>query len=157
MGVLLLDDAGFGTRASLARALGLTNCEKAMPYAGLYCGGIIGDVPEVSFTVFAERLRAVLQENIICHQNNNNPVKKAAVAAGGGNMTTEMRIAAEAGCDTYITGEYALYSQQYAHFTGMNLMVGSHTNTEIPGVKSMAELLTAHTDVEIIRLSEPDY
>ena len=69
-------------------------------------------------------------------------------------MTTEMRIAAEAGCDTYITGEYALYSQQYARHAGMNLLVGSHTNTEILGVKSMAEGLARETDIKIIRLPE---
>lgn len=33
-------------------------------------------------------------------------------------MTREMKIAADAGCGTYITGEYVLYSQQYAGTPG---------------------------------------
>ena len=58
--------------------------------------------------------------------------------------------------DTYVTGEYALYSQQYAGFCGMNLFVGSHTNTEILGVKSMAERLTCGGKIELIRIREPN-
>jgi Rrf2 family protein len=55
-----------------------------------------------------------------------------------------------------VTGEYALYSQQYAGFCGMNLFVGSHTNTEILGVKSMAERLTCGGRIELIRIREPN-
>lgn len=84
------------------------------------------------------------------------PVCRIAVAAGGGNMTSDMRAAVELGCDTYVTGEYALYSQQYAGFCGMNLFVGSHTNTEILGVKSMAERLTCGGRIELIRIREPN-
>lgn len=80
-----------------------------------------------------------------------------AVAAGGGNMTNEMRIAVENGCDTYVTGEYALYSQQYAEHSGMNLFVGSHTNTEILGVETMAKLISKHTDIQIVRITEPNF
>ncbi len=149
-----LDDAAFGTSASLAKAIGMFNCKRVMPYEDVYCAGLIGEVLETGFQDFALRLKDILQEDIRCFCNNRGPVRKAAVAAGGGNMTTEMRIAAEAGCDTYITGEYALYSQQYARHAGMSLLVGSHTNTEILGVKSMAEGLARETDIKIIRLPE---
>lgn len=52
-------------------------------------------------------------------------LRRVAVAAGGGNMTGEMRISVENGCDTYVTGEYVLYSRQYARHAGMNLLVGA--------------------------------
>ena len=71
-------------------------------------------------------------------------------------MTSDMRAAVELGCDTYVTGEYALYSQQYARFCGMNLFVGSHTNTEILGVKNMAEQLAGGNQVDLIRIKEPN-
>ena len=152
-----LDDAGFGTSASLAKALGLTGCIKVMPYADLYYGGVIGNREAEDFNVFREQLSHILKEDVRGYQNNDRPVKRVAVAAGGGNMTTDMQIAVKQGCDTYVTGEYVLYSQQYAEFSGMNLLVGSHTNTEILGVEAMAELLGSSTDVRLIRIPEPNY
>jgi putative NIF3 family GTP cyclohydrolase 1 type 2 len=152
-----LDDAEFGTSASLAKALGIRNCRKVMPYAEIYYGGVIGDMPAIEFSSLSNKLTDILQEEIRCYQNNNKLIQKVAVAAGGGNMTNEMRIAVENGCDTYITGEYVLYSQQYAEHSGMNLFVGSHTNTEILGVESMAKLISKETDIQIVRLAEPNY
>lgn len=151
-----LDDADFGTSASLAQALGMKNCKKVMPYRELYYGGVAGEIVPVDFESFSERLTNILQENVRCLRNNDRPVRRIAVAAGGGNMTSDMRVAVELGCDTYVTGEYALYSQQYARFCGMNLFVGSHTNTEILGVKSMAERLACEGKIELIRITEPN-
>ena len=151
-----LDDADFGTSASLAQALGMKGCKKVMPYREQYYGGVAGEIDPTDFESFAASLSHILQENVRCHRNNDRPVCRIAVAAGGGNMTSDMRTAVELGCDTYVTGEYALYSQQYAGFCGMNLFVGSHTNTEILGVKSMAERLTCGGKIELIRIREPN-
>lgn len=149
-----LDDADFGTSASLAKALGINKTKKELPYAGLYYGGRMGELDrEVSFESFADRLSEILEEPVRQYQNHNG-VKKICVAAGGGNLTTEMKIAAERGCDTYVTGEYSLYSAQYARFAGMNLLVGSHTNTEIFGVQAMAEKVVEGTTVDIKRIWE---
>lgn len=152
-----LDDADFGTSASLAKALGIGNCKKVMPYAELYYGGVIGDMPPIGFSSLLKKLSDILQEELRCFQNNDKIIQKVAVAAGGGNMTNEMRVAVENGCDAYITGEYVLYSQQYAEHSGMNLFVGSHTNTEILGVETLAELISKQTDIQIIRITEPKY
>lgn len=152
-----LDDAEFGTSASLAKALGMRGLEKVMPYADIYYGGVTGEVEPVDFNVFSEMLTDILKEQVRCYQNNANRVRKVAVAAGGGNMTTEMRIAAEAGCDTYVTGEYVLYSQQYAQHVGMNLFVGSHTNTEILGVESLVQKIAGDKEIRIIKIDEPNY
>lgn len=152
-----LDDAEFGTSSSLADALGLGSCYKVMPYADVYLGGVIGDRSPVTFETFTEELTEILREPLRCFKNNERPVRKIAVAPGARNMTAEMKIAYEAGCDTYITGEYVMYTQQYAQFTGMNLIVGSHTGTEIMGVGAMAKRLAADTDLELLRLDEPGY
>ena len=152
-----LDDAGFGTSSSLAAALGVKNCQKVMPYAEVFFGGVAGDVEPAGFDRFAGKLEQILGENIRCYQNHEGPVRRVAVAAGGGNMTNEMRIAVENGCDTYVTGEYVLYSQQYAQHVGMNLLVGSHTNTEILGVEAMAQRLARGTGLKLVRISEPNY
>lgn len=149
-----LDDADFGTSASLAKALGINKTKKELPYVEIYYGGRMGELDsEVSFETFAARLSELLEEPVRQYQNHAG-VKKICVAAGGGNLTTEMKIAAEKGCDTYVTGEYSLYSAQYARFVGMNLLVGSHTNTEVLGVKAMSEKLVKGTTMEIKRIWE---
>jgi len=152
-----LDDADFGTSASLAKALGIEKKKVDMPYMNIFHAGIIGNLPPVAFDEFILKLTAVLDEPVRSFQNNEKPVQKVAVVTGGGNMTGDMQRAVNEECDTYITGEYVLYSQQYAKLHEMNLLVGSHTNTEILGVASMAKELTKDTDIQIMRIAEPNY
>lgn len=154
----VLDDAPFGTNASLAELIGLRNCYQIIPYPiNCYCG-IVGELePALSFDDLSKHLSAVLGESIRQFRNNNRPIRKVGIATGGGNMTTDMKKAVDECCDAYITGEYVLYSQQYAQLEELNLFIGSHTNTEIYGVKSMAELLIQDTGLELVRISEPNY
>lgn len=152
-----LDDAEFGTSASLAKALGIVKEMTDMPYMEVFQCGVIGELPPISIDEFSKRLSDILGEPIRCFQNSQRPVQKAAVVTGGGNMTGEMQRAVEHGCDTYVTGEYVLYSQQYAKLHNMNLLVGSHTNTEILGVESMAKLMCQETDIRLVRIEEPGY
>ena len=60
------------------------------------------------------------------------------------------------GCDTYITGEANLYSVQYARHLNMNLIVGTHTHTEFPGVESLANKLRSSTGLEFVPIHEED-
>lgn len=84
-------------------------------------------------------------------------ISKICVVTGAGNMTNDIKIAVDNNCDTYVTGEYNLYSQQYSKFTGINLMVGSHTNTEIPGVFQLVNKLIENTSIEAVKLTEETY
>ncbi|AMP21350.1 hypothetical protein AZF37_09490 [endosymbiont 'TC1' of Trimyema compressum] len=77
--------------------------------------------------------------------------------AGAGNMTPDMQLAIDEDCDAYITGEYNLYSELFGKFTGINLLIGSHANTEILGIKNLAKLLIAGTDVKAIKIKEKNY
>jgi len=154
---LPLDDADFGTGSSLANALNLQNCQKAIP-EGIYLCSVIGETQTpIAFEHFSKQLTNILQESIRAYQNNNNPVHKVCITTGGGNSTKDIKSAVDYKCDTYVTGEYNLYSQQYAEFAGINLLVGSHTNTEILGVHQMVKLLVADTDIDMIRLHEENY
>ncbi len=153
-----LDDAAFGTSASLAVALGLKNTRRAIPYEGIYLAGVVGTLETpAAFQPFASQLSDILGEPVRAFQNNSGPVQKVCVVTGAGNMTNDIQLAANDGCDTYITGEYNLYSQQYAKFAGIHLLVGSHTNTEISGVLHLAEKLVENTGMEAVRLSEENY
>ena len=153
-----LDDADFGTNASLVAKIGLTNRHKIIPYEEIFFCGLKGELEiPLAFEEFTSKISNILEEPVRAYQNNDKPLHKVAVATGGGNMTNDMKVAVDEGCDTYITGEYVLYSQQYAKLHHMNLIVGSHTNTEVWGVESMAKKLTEDTEVEIIRMEEPNY
>jgi putative NIF3 family GTP cyclohydrolase 1 type 2 len=153
-----LDDAVFGTSSALADALKLTETYKEIPYGEIYLAGVIGVLENpIDFGQFEKSLSDILGEPIRAFKNNRKPVHKICVATGGGNMTTDIKIAVVNDCDTYITGEYSLYSQQYSKFAGINLMVGSHTNTEILGVFQLVNKLIENTNIEAIRLAEENY
>ena len=153
-----LDDAEFGTSSSLANALELKNSYKAIVYEDIYFAGVIGDLEsQVDFEQFSENLSDILGEPIRAFKNNNNPVSKVCVVTGGGNMSNDIKTAVENGCDTYITGEYSLYTHQYSNFAKINLMVGSHTNTEVLGVYQLVEILTKNTSIEVVKLPEENY
>ena len=146
-----LDFAEFGTCASLASALNLKNTKSD------YCPFIGETEKPIEFEQFSNQLADILQEPIRAYKNNNTPIQKVCVVTGGGNLTNDIKVAVDYKCDTYITGEYVLYSQQYAKFTGINLLVGSHTNTEILGVRQMGTRLVTGTDIELIQLHEENY
>lgn len=80
------------------------------------------------------------------------------IITGAGNSTINIRDAFNAGCDVYITGEKTLYTVQYAQFVGMNLIVGSHTFTEIFGVRALAEKIKElFSYLEIVELEEEHF
>ena len=61
-------------------------------------------------------------------------------------------------CDTYITGEYGMYLQHYAQFHKINLIIGSHTKTEIIGVRSFVNKIISHfDDLSVFEIDEPSY
>lgn len=153
-----LDDADFGTSSSLANALALKNQKKIIPYEDIYMGGVVGTLETpATFTFLKDTLERILNEPIKGYKNRKGLISKICVAAGAGNMTTDMQIAVDEECDAYITGEYNLYSQLFAKFTNMSLLVGSHTNTEILGVENLAKKLAENTDLKLKRIKEKNY
>lgn len=153
---LLLDDADFGTSATLAERLKLRSIEKSNLYMDAFYCGRIGEYERgVDFAEFRSRFERVLGEPVRAWMNNTQPVKRVCVVAGGGGMTGDIKEAVDKGCDAYVTGEKSLYTVEYAAFSGINLFVGSHTFTELPGVESFADKLGERfPDVEIVRLKE---
>jgi putative NIF3 family GTP cyclohydrolase 1 type 2 len=56
--------------------------------------------------------------------------------------------------DMFLTGEKVLYTVEYARFAGINLLVGSHTATELPGVEALARMVADDCGIEAVRLTE---
>jgi len=152
---LPLDDADFGTSASLVRALGATVTERTHQ-EGVFCCGAVGEFSHpVQFQVLAKRLEALLAEPVQAWRAHDRMINRICAVTGGGHLTSDLREAVDLGCDAYITGEKVIYTVQYARFAGIDLFVGSHTFTEILGVQNLArKIKDAFPGVYIERIPE---
>ncbi|WP_078380792.1 Nif3-like dinuclear metal center hexameric protein [Sutcliffiella halmapala] len=150
-----LDFIEFGTCTSLMKVLEIDTIKQYSRFTNGETPGI-GEFNEtVDFPILVDRMRTKLNEPVRAWKNNNKGVKKVGVLTGAGHSTNHIKFALEAGCDTYITGEATLYTIQYAQFVGINLLVGSHTFTEIYGVESLAKRIQEfNNDIEIMELRE---
>ena len=153
---LPLDDADFGTSAALAEKLELRNMEKSTLIEGLfYCGRVGEWEHEKSLDDAKAMLKSALGEPVRAWRNDDRPIKNVGIVTGGGTMTDHIKEAVECGCDAYITGEKTLYSVEFAQFAGIDLLVGSHTGTEFPGVESFAYRVAEKLpNGRLVRLSE---
>ncbi|MZQ83045.1 Nif3-like dinuclear metal center hexameric protein [Paenibacillus sp. 5J-6] len=153
---LPLDYAEFGTCNSLFKALGVSHLiQNSTHHEGGSLPGIGELMVPLTFEEFSERISMALNEDIKSWKNSENLIKRVGIITGAGNSTVNIRDAFHAGCDVYITGEKTLYSVQYAQFIGLNLIVGSHTFTEIFGVRALADKVKElFSYLEIVELEE---
>jgi putative NIF3 family GTP cyclohydrolase 1 type 2 len=152
---LPLDFVKFGTCTSLFNEIGIDTILEYSTYEEEELPGI-GEYKEaIPFSNLVEKLEERMEEKVKSWKNHDKPVKRIAILTGAGNNTNLIERALEKGCDTYITGEKTLYTVQHAKFKGINLIVGSHTFTEVFGVESLARKLKERDRaIEITRLNE---
>ncbi|SMF86987.1 dinuclear metal center protein, YbgI/SA1388 family [Paenibacillus uliginis N3/975] len=153
---LPLDYAPFGTCNSLFKELGMESLVQVSSHQeGRSIPGTGELTTPISFETFIDKVRSVLDEDVKSWKNSDRLIKRVGIVTGAGNGTDQIRDAVNGECDVYITGEKNLYTVQYAQYVMMNLIVGSHTFTEIFGVKSLAEKIAEHhPDIEIVQLVE---
>lgn len=152
---LPLDDCDFGTNNSLAEKLGLRILEKSHLEDGFYCGRIAEFSEATTLEELVSRLELLLEEPVQAWKFRGGPIRRVGLVCGGGGLTPDLREASEKGCDAYITGEKTLYTIEYARFVGIDLVIGSHTFTEVFGVESLAKRIKMRfRDMEIVRLTE---
>jgi putative NIF3 family GTP cyclohydrolase 1 type 2 len=97
----------------------------------------------------------LLGEKVYFQKNSLQEIRRIGMVTGAGNSTDQLSDAMDSSCDVYITGEKTLYTIQYAKFININIIVGSHTFTEIFGVESLAKKLKERFDnLELIQLYE---
>lgn len=152
---LPLDDAQFGTNMSLASQLGLKVVEQNCLDYGMFCGLVART--DTSFRDLCDLVEDRLGEKILSWQFNDQPVKRVQIVCGGGQRISDIDHGRRAACDTYITGEKNMYLIQYAQFHQMNLIVASHTYTEVFGIKALAEKIRDKTGLSIIQLVEDHF
>lgn len=152
---LPLDFVKFGTCTSLFNEIGIDTILEYSTYEEEELPGI-GEYKEaIPFSNLVGKLEERMEEKVKSWKNHDKPVKRIAILTGAGNNTNLIERALEKGCDTYITGEKTLYTVQHAKFKDINLIVGSHTFTEVFGVESLARKLKERDNsIEITRLNE---
>lgn len=152
---LPLDDCDFGTNNSLIKKLGLEIIERTHEEDKFFCGRIAEFEKEITFNELVEKLEDILEEPVPSWKFKDGGIKRVGLVCGGGGFTTDVREAVERNCDVYITGEKVLYTIEYAKFAGINLIVGSHTFTEVFGVESLAmKIKDKYKNIEVVRLKE---
>lgn len=155
---LPLDDCNFGTNDSLVKKLNLRSVKKTHEWEGFYFGRIAEYDEDIEFNELVKSIENLLEEPVKSWRFNNKRVKRVGVLCGNGGPTACLREAVENKCDVYITGECNLYTIEYAQLKGINLIIGSHTFTEIFGIESLALKLKENIkELEVVRLNEKHY
>jgi putative NIF3 family GTP cyclohydrolase 1 type 2 len=155
---LPLDTAEFGTSATLGKEIGAVPVGQFAKVSGFPCGCVCEYGTPISIEVIEKRLNEVCGELCQTWINQNKPITRVGIVAGGGMSTEDVKESLIADCELYITGERSLYLVEYCRFVGLNLMVGSHTFTELPGVRSLAnEIKAMKPEIEVVRIEEGHY
>lgn len=152
---LPLDDCDFGTNNSLVNKLGLKIIEETHLEDGFYCGRIAEFKEEISLKELVNKLENILKEPVKAWKFNDRKIKRVGIVCGGGGFTPDLKEAVDKSCDVYITGEKVLYTIEYAEFKKLNLIIGSHTFTELFGIESLAKKISEKfDDIEIVEIHE---
>ena len=93
------------TSRALARAVGVPVEATFARYFGGHAG-VHGRIDPVSFEEFSERVRRACGVERIEMKTNGDRVQHVGVVAGGAAYPPIMQEALDAGCDTYLTGDF---------------------------------------------------
>lgn len=155
---LPLDDSNFGTNDSLLEKLNLEIVKRTHEWEGLFFGRVAEYAEEIELNDLVKNMENLLEEPVKYWRFNDNKVKRVGLVCGNGAPTACLKEAVANKCDVYITGECNLYTIQYAQFKGINLIIGSHTFTELFGIESLAmKLIENVKGLEAVRLNEEHY
>ena len=98
----------------------------------------MGETDEMSAKDFASFVRNKLNECVRL-TSCGKTVKKVAVCGGAGGEY--IPVAADAGCDTFVTGEAKHHEHLLAQMYGINLLVAGHFSTEKDVLQTLCDKL----------------
>ena len=127
-----------GNNAGLCRALRLSSWKPFFPEKGQNIGALV--VANLSRSELAERLRVALGVAPKLLPGGGDRCRRIGIVTGGAGA--ELRNAAAAGVDTFITGEGPHWTFALAEEYGLNVFYGGHYATETFGVKALASHLS---------------
>lgn len=144
-----------GNNAQLAALLGIENLQPleqgatSIPMWGNLKHPLTGEQ-------FAERIAQVLhRQPLICVENGLHFIHKIGLCTGGGQGYIDL--AAQQGCDAFITGEVSEQTIHSAREQGIHFFAAGHHVTERYGVKALGEWLAKECglDVEFKDIDNP--
>jgi dinuclear metal center YbgI/SA1388 family protein len=128
-----------GNNALLAAAVGLKNLKPFFPSHGQFIG--YQAAARISRTDLVRKLGQAIGGRVTVIPGGPEICRRIGVVSGGAGA--ELRLAAEAGVDTFITGEGPHWTFAQAEELGINVLYGGHYATETFGVKALAAELAA--------------
>ncbi|MBN2307383.1 MAG: Nif3-like dinuclear metal center hexameric protein [Candidatus Hydrogenedentes bacterium] len=142
---------GISVSKSLAQRIGLSHAKPFFPACGGHLG-ILGRMEADSLGGVGAAVGHVLSLDSVDLFDNGGRLGLTAVVAGGGDQMEILKAAIEAGCTTYVTGT-AVHRwaraqkgneefRQAARDARVNLIGGTHYNTEKWAVRDVATFLT---------------
>lgn len=121
-----LDAAQGGVNDALMAALGGTVTETLDPISGI---GRIGELAdETTLADFLAHTKAALHGNGLRYHDAGRPVRRVACCGGSGG--SDIALAYDAGCDTYVTADVKYDQFLEAKALGINLIDADHFCTE---------------------------
>lgn len=143
-----LDVASGGVNDLLAEKLGLENVT-ALPPENLLRVGIL---PEMNVEAFLARVKAALGCPVLRYADAGVPCRRIAV--GGGACGSELKLAKEAGCDTFVTSDLKYNQFWDAQDMGLNLIDSGHFYTENPVCAMLAAKVQREFPGITVKISE---
>lgn len=140
-----------GNNAQLCAALGWKNLRPFFLTKGRHIGWQTRS--RISRETLAAKLAAVLGRAPIVLPGGPERCERIGVVTGGAGG--ELKVAAEEGVDTFLTGEGPHWTFALAEDLGLNVFYGGHYATETFGVKALAAHLSKRFRLPWIFLDHP--
>ena len=140
-----------GNNAQLCAALRLRNLKPFFRMKEQFLG--LQSVASVSRDELARRLATLTKEEVKILPGGPQTCRRIGVVTGGAGA--EVKIAANEGVDTFITGEGPHWTYALAEELGVNVLYGGHYATETFGVKALAAHLSKKFRVPWMFINHP--
>ncbi len=140
-----------GNNAQLCDALGFTHLKPFFTEKGRPIGW--QTVARISRENLGERLESILGRAPLLLPGGGTRCERIGIVTGGAGA--ELKIAAQEGVDTFITGEGPHWTYALAEELGLNVFYGGHYATETFGVKALSAELSKAFHVPWTFLDHP--
>jgi dinuclear metal center YbgI/SA1388 family protein len=140
-----------GNNAQLAAALGLRKTEPFFVEKGQALG--VRASMKTTRDQLERKLGAALDRAVRVLPGGPEICQRVGIVTGGAG--SHLKLAAEEGVDTFITGEGPHWTYGMAEELGINVFYGGHYATETFGVKALAKYLSAKFKVPWVFIDRP--
>ncbi len=140
-----------GNNAQLAAALGLRKTEPFFVEKGQALG--VRASMKTTRDQLERKLGAALEGSVRVLPGGPEICQRVGIVTGGAG--SHLKLAAEEGVDTFITGEGPHWTYGMAEELGINVFYGGHYATETFGVKALAKYLSAKFKVPWVFIDRP--